>query len=119
MCFPSEFTSYTFCVCAAGNKWDLAKRYSDFQAFEARVPNPTPLHPPLHRARSPSTSRVIPPRDKDTQVCSWRMYQTLNPRHTRMLMEHRWDKGQNVRPYSKHIQSRDLLVLSIKQASNR
>uniref|UniRef100_A0A7S0W349 PX domain-containing protein n=1 Tax=Hemiselmis tepida TaxID=464990 RepID=A0A7S0W349_9CRYP len=37
LCFPSEFTSYTFCVNAAGKKWDITKRYNDFVTFEHRL----------------------------------------------------------------------------------
>jgi hypothetical protein len=37
MCFPSEFTQYVFCVNAAGRKWDVSKRFRDFQSFERKV----------------------------------------------------------------------------------
>uniref|UniRef100_A0A7S0QGV0 PX domain-containing protein n=1 Tax=Cryptomonas curvata TaxID=233186 RepID=A0A7S0QGV0_9CRYP len=37
MCFPSEFTQYVFCVNAAGRKWDVSKRFRDFQSFERKL----------------------------------------------------------------------------------
>mmetsp|Transcript_24836 Transcript_24836/g.56061 ORF Transcript_24836/g.56061 Transcript_24836/m.56061 type:complete len:209 (-) Transcript_24836:111-737(-) len=37
MCFPTEYTEYVFCVNAAGNKWDVAKRFRDFVNFEKKL----------------------------------------------------------------------------------
>mmetsp|Transcript_65068 Transcript_65068/g.155224 ORF Transcript_65068/g.155224 Transcript_65068/m.155224 type:complete len:208 (+) Transcript_65068:107-730(+) len=37
MCFPSEYTTYVFCVNCGGRKWDIVKRFRDFMQFEAKL----------------------------------------------------------------------------------
>ena len=37
VCFPSEYTTYVFCVNCGGRKWDIVKRFRDFMQFEAKL----------------------------------------------------------------------------------
>ena len=53
MCFPSEYTTYVFCVNCAGRKWDIVKRFRDFMQFEAKLV----LSPPVMSSHARAAPR--------------------------------------------------------------